>query len=302
LNNKLVLVLLTAALSGCANFRAVSEFAQQTSKVTGVVRAEFVQLDSLCKEQAELTIVVNNITDDQPLKTCQAYKATQGRLAVVTLDVLDDYAKALLALADDKAFDLTSDIDTVGSKVKALKDGAGNALVSSAEVTALTKIVEVLADIVTEAKREAAVKRLVQERTNLQTTGRILRSFFVADPTAPPGRAKAPYTNLVALSSDSLNSSERVLKSKPFQAAEPIRTVELLRGLQGRKAQLQARTGTAAGKVPVSIVAAIDAWLLALDEFSDTALKPDPKQFLDRIKQLRTKANAARDALQAANN
>lgn len=301
MNLRIALALLSVTLAGCANFRAVSEFAQQTSKVTGVVRAEFVQLDVLCKEQAELSIVINDIKDEQPLKTCQAYRATQGRLAVVTLDVLDGYAQALGALADKRNFDLSADIDTLGGQVQSLRDGAGNPVVSPAEVTALTKIVEVLADIVTEARREAAVKRLVQEKPDLVVTGRILRSFFVVDPSAPPGRAKAPYTNLVGLAVDDLNSSERILRSKPFQAAEPIRTVELLRGMRSRKAQLEMRSGSSAEKVPVAIVAAIDAWLHALDEFSDRALKPDPKEFIDRIKDVRSKANAARDALRAAN-
>jgi hypothetical protein len=301
LKTELALTLLAVALSGCANFHAVSAFAQQTSKVTGVVRAELSQLDAFCREQAELTVVVNNITDDGPLKSCQSYEATQGRLAAVTLDVLDDYAKALNGLADDKSFDLDSDLDAVGSKLQSLKDRSGNTLASASEVTALTKVVEVLAEIATERRREAAVKRLVQERKNLVITGQILRSFFVDDPNAPPGRTKAPYANLAGLTTESFNSAEKMLKSKPFQTAEPIRTVELLRGMQTRRAQLEMRTGPSA-TVPVAIAAAIDAWLRTLDEFTEDALKPEPKELLGRIKDVRSKANAAREALQAVNN
>jgi hypothetical protein len=112
LNPKFAIGLLTVLVCGSANFKAVSQFAQQTANVQDVVRTEFVQLDALCKEQAELDIVVTNVPDDSPLKTCQNYKAAQGRLAVVTLDVLNDYAKAFGGLADNKAFDLTSDIET----------------------------------------------------------------------------------------------------------------------------------------------------------------------------------------------
>src|SRR5450631_1315877 len=112
----LALTVLVFLLSGCADFKAVSEFAQQTTKVTGTVRAEFAQLDAICRDQAELTIVVNNIQDDGPLKTCDDYEASQGRLATVTLDVLENYAKTLAKLADDNAYDATADIDKVSAK------------------------------------------------------------------------------------------------------------------------------------------------------------------------------------------
>lgn len=302
LKTSFAIVLLAVGASGCANFKAVSEFAQQTTRVTGVVRAEFVEIDTICRDQAELTIVVNDLPDEGPLQSCRSYKATQGSLATVTLDVLDDYAKVLAGLADDKTFDLSSDIDTVGSKAKALKDRSGNALVSSAEATALTRIVEILAGIATERRRKAAVQRLVDEKPNLAITGKILRSFFVRDPNAPPGRAQAPYTNLVGLTSDALVSSERMLGSKAFRTAEPLRSVELSRALRARKAQLEARTGTAPDKVPVAIASAIDAWLAALETFSADAFEPDAKELVQQLKNVRSKANAAKEALQAANN
>ena len=290
------------ALGGCANFKAVSEFAQQTTKVTSIVKTEFADLDLLCREQAELTIVVNNIADDGPLKTCASYKASQGRLASVTVDVLDNYGRALLALADNRNFDLSSNIDSLGGKVQALKDGAGNSLVSATEVAALTKVVQLIADIVTEAKREAAIKRMVQEKDSLATTGRILKSYFVQNPQAPPARARPPYVNQAGLISDSFAGTERKLKSGAFQTAEPIRTVELLRASRGRQNVLAKRTASGPESVPGSVAAAIDAWLLALDRFTDDALKPDPKEFLDRIKELRAKIAAARDAIEAAGN
>lgn len=299
---KIALVLILSTLTGCANFKAASEFAKQTSLVTGVVRDEFGQLDAMCRHQAELTIVVNNITDDGPLKSCLEYQAAQGRLAVVTLDVLDDYANALAGLANNNEFELKSDIDAVGAKVKGLQDGDGRALVSTSEVTVLTSLVATLADVATEGKRESAVRRLIAEKANLQATGLILRSFFVADPQAPPGRVKAPYFNMVGLAGDSLASTEQMLASKPFQSAEPIRTVELLRTLRVRKARLAERTGGGAGKVPLAIAAAIDAWLEALDRFSADALKPEPKELLNKLKDLRTKAGLAKAALQSNQN
>jgi hypothetical protein len=115
--------LFASLVGGCANFEAVSEFSRETNKLTETLRTEFVQLDSLCAKQAELVIVVNNIQDDGPLKDCEQYQAAQGRLAGVTVDVLDNYARALAALADNKAFDLSCDLKGVASELTGLKPG-----------------------------------------------------------------------------------------------------------------------------------------------------------------------------------
>lgn len=288
-----------AFLSGCANFHAVSDFSQRTTQVTSVVRSEFTQLDAMCRDQAELTIVINNIQDEGPLQACKSYRDSQGRLAAVTLDVLDDYARALAALSNDSSFDISSDIDALGGQIQGLHDASGNSLVNADEVGALTKLVGIIADVATQARRKAAVERLVSEKQDLQVTGRILRSFFVRDPAAPPGRAAAPYANLVALTADSLRFSSSTLSAPQFRSAEPIRSVELLRASQTRRKQLEARQGTGADKVPASIAAAIDAWLAALDTFERDAFRPDSRQLIDQLQDIRKKANAAKAALDA---
>lgn len=287
------------ALGGCANFRAVSAFATQTSAMTGLVRDEFVELDTLCRSQAELSIVLNNITDEAPLRDCESFKASQGRLAAVTLDVLDDYANTLSALANNKSFDMTLDAGAVRSRTLRLKGEGGKAVAGNAELTALRRLVETLADIQTQGDRKAAVQRLIDETPNLALTGKILRSFFVQDGPAAGAPSSAPYANLVGLSLEALNSSERMLRSKAFQTAEPIRTMELLRTLRTQKMLLLQRSGTAPDRIPVAIASAIDAWLEALDRFSTDAFKPDARQLMDQLKVLRARARDAKAALQS---
>jgi hypothetical protein len=299
MNTRWLALLALAILGGCANFHAVSDFSQRTTQVTSVVRSEFTQLDAICRDQAELTIVVNNLKDEGPLEACKSYRDSQGRLAAVTLDVLDDYARALAALADDSSFDISSDIDGLGGQIQGLHDASGKSLVNAAEVGALTKLVSIIADVATQHQRKAAVERLVAEKQDLQTTGRILRSFFVRDPAAPPSRAEAPYTNLVALTADSLRFSTSTLSTPQFRSAEPLRSVELLRASQSRRKQLEARQGTTADKVPAIMAAAIDAWLAALDTFERDAFRPDSKQLIDQLKDARKKANDAKAALDA---
>ena len=287
-------------LGGCANFQAVSDFSRSTTQMTSVVRSEFANLDALCVDQAELTIVVNDVRDEGPLNACRSYRDAQGRLAALTLDVLDDYALALAALANNSTFDVKSDVESLGSRLQGLHDASGRSLVNSAEVGALTKLVSIIADVATQAQRKAAVERLAAEKNDLATSGKILRSFFVRDPAAPPGRAEAPYTNLVALTADSLRFSTSTLSSPQFRKAEPVRSLELLRASESRRRQLDARQG-ACGSVPTRIAATIDAWLAALDTFERDAFRPDSKQLIDELKDIRKKAGDAKEALNALN-
>jgi hypothetical protein len=312
---RLLTVVAIVCLSGCANFKAVSEFAGQTTKMTSVVKDEFTLMGNHCSQQASVVAAVNNIRDDGPFKDCERYGRAQGELASLTVSVLDGYAKALTGLADDKSFDLSPDIKNISGKLQGLKDSGGNALVDAKELGAITKVVDLLVDLWTSAKREEAVRRMVAEAPNLEIIGNVLKSFFVETPGAPLGRAKAPYTNLVAIASSSVASTEVALNGPALRTAEPIRTFELWKDMQARKVFLVNRGAkfdanlAASGPrldptpptplVQAQIVSAIDAWLAALDAFSTDALKPDPKVLLDRLKVLRDKAAAARAAIES---
>ena len=284
-------------LPGCASVKAASAFATQTSRLTTVVKTEFAQLDALCTEQAVMNIVIANRSDDAPLDSCKQYKAAQGRLAGLTLAVLDGYGKALSSLADDKAFDLSSDVRNIGSKLQGLADKDGQALLNATQAGALTRLASVLLDVAASAQRSAALERMVQEAPNLRITGHLLKSFFVAANDAPARRVNAPYANLLTIIAGAATSSERLLAGPALRTAEPIRTAELLRTIRGHKLLLQPRSDGGPGSVPGKIAAAIDAWQSALDTFSTDALKPDPRVLFSRLKQLQDAASVAQDAV-----
>ena len=284
-----------AALTGCANYHEVGEFAGQTSAMTGVVRSEFVELDALCRQQAETVIVVNDIGDDRALAQCDRYRRSQSRFAALTIDVLDAYAAGLSSLADDKPFDLTPDIKTVGGKVRALKDASGDALVTSAEATAVTRIADLLVTVFAAQKRDDAVRTMIAAAPDLETMGRTLKAFFVG-PSTPPG-ARPPYVNFVAIISSSTTSTQMALDSQPMRKAEPIRTAELSRELKVRQKLLDQRSSNTPEAVPTRIAAAIDAWLAAVDRFEVDGLKFDGRELADRLKTLRNATRTAKAAV-----
>jgi hypothetical protein len=287
-------VLLSLALGACANFDAVSGFASETSQLTRAAKNEFTQLDTLCTRQAEIVIVANRIADDGPLKDCRGHKAAHGRLADTTVAVLDDFAKALAALAQNRSFDLSKDVKAVGKQLAALKDKDGQPLVGKRETTALVRIAEVLAGVAASREREAAVRRLAEEKDNLAICAAVLRSYFVAPAGAS---ARAPHANLVALAGAQVDSTQRLLRGPALRGAEPIRSYELERELEAHRRAIARRAGP--GGVAPAMAAAIDAWLLALDRFAVEALSRDPKLLYERLADLHDKIAAAEDALQA---
>jgi hypothetical protein len=280
----------TIGLTGCANYRAVSDFADDTTSMTGVVRKEFTELETLCVQQAQVVLVVNNIDDDQALAQCEAYKRTQGQFAAITVEVLDNYADALKALANDRSFDVKPSVKSVGTKLGGLKDRDGNAFIPANDVDAVTKIAGILVEIAATVKRDEAVQRMMQAAPDLATMGRSLKAFFV---TSPGATTKAPYVNFVTVIDGSATSTQRILSSSPMRKAEPIRTAELLRDLRVRKAALKPRVDDV---LPTKIGDAIDAWLAALDQFAKDGKKPDSQELIDRFKRLRDATRIAQDA------
>lgn len=207
--------------------------------------------------------------------------------------MLDDYAQALSALADDRAFDVSKEVQGVGRQVAGLKDGAGKALLNGKEVAALTKIAEVLVNLAASREREAAVRRLAAEEENLAVLGGLLRSFFVA----PAGTARAPYANLVSLAASELDSTQALLRGPAMSKAEPIRSFELVRELETRRSLIARRADPGPDGVAQQMAGAIDAWLAALDRFGDEALSRDPRLLYERLKALREKTAEVREAL-----
>ena len=51
---RVLMCALLLGLSGCADFKVAAEFGRQTTKMTGVVKDEFAQMEAQCRAQAEL--------------------------------------------------------------------------------------------------------------------------------------------------------------------------------------------------------------------------------------------------------
>ncbi len=292
-----VLIAVVAILSGCANFRAVSEFGKQTTTMTAVVKDELDEMDALCVRQAELAIVVNNLPNDGPLDQCLRSRRAQGEFANLTIVVLDGYADKLIALGDDKPFDVSPEVKTVGTRVRSLKDRSGDTVIHTREADALTGVAGVIANVLSTSRRKDAIEEMQAVTPDLYVVGTSLRSFFVAPADAAKNAPRSPYANLVAVISASGSSTQAVVDNRQMRLAEPIRTAELSREMRARQKQLARRSAVGADSIPGKVVAAIDAWLAALQEFSTDAMKPDARGLVDRLKALRDAVRVAKSAV-----
>jgi hypothetical protein len=288
-----------ALLTGCANYQAVAEFGTESQKLSSTVSGEFGQLETICRQLADLRMVTDNIADDapgSPVKRCDSVAQAQGRLAQVTTEVLDSYGRALLALADDKALDLSSDIKSTTAKLGSLQTSGGSAPVDAKQVGAISSILVLLADVVTQAKREEGVRRLAAAKPDVVTNAQLMRSFFTR-PSSSASIAKSPYENYVFLLSERLADAQSALTETVIAKNEPLRSRELARGLKPTEAMIKQRQAGTDGGTGAKIVAAIDAWIQAADTFERDALRSNAQQLYVQLKDLRGKVIDARDSL-----
>jgi hypothetical protein len=290
-------------LNGCANYKAITSFAGETTEMTGAVRQEIQQVAKLCHDAADVRLLLaeSSATGDVEAakalkKSCELTGDATVQFQEVTVDTLDLYAKTLLAMVDDRQFEVRRSIQGTTKKLAALKGRDGNALVSEPKLKAVTNVLTLLAEVVVQAEREEGIRRLTAAGPDLVANARILRSFFADPPRQSDYDGWLTTTALI-----SRGSEISIGLGKPMALAEPIRTAELRRQialtgkvLEGR----QAKPGKP-GEVPGKIVAAIDAWIASVPVFQQDALKRDPRALMDTLKEFRQKNLEARDAVEA---
>jgi len=296
-------LLVALALGGCANYRAVTAFADETTAMTGAVRQEIRQVARLCTEAADVRLLLAEATPTGDVeaarllaKSCLLTGDALVPFQEVTVDTLDLYARTLLALVDDRQFEVRGAIQGTTKKLAALTDKEGKALVSAPKLAAVGGVLGLLAQASTETDRQEGIRRLVAAGPELVHNARILRAFFIGD--AGP----ADYERWLATTGRISRGSEiGIALGKPLAVAEPIRTAELRRQIAATQQQLEARAprGGGPGDVPAKIVAAIDAWMAAVPVFQQEALKPDSHALRTRLEAFRTKTVEAREAIEA---
>src|ERR1035437_2418259 len=277
--------LLMLALGACANFGAVKEFSQETEKLTLATGTELAFVSQHCAKVADARRVVEGVAVQGA--NCDKLQGAVGEMTLNTNVVLVTYAKTLHALADGSNFDYSANLTKTKASLAGLKDKSGASLIDKNVIDAPTAVADLLLKIATESQRREAVRRLVEQRPSLRVVATSLRTFFVVP---------CPRTSSYGLQ---LNEDDQGLKDLQASLSslgrmEPIRAREWQDDVQARRKSIEKRVN---GDVASRLGAAIDAWLNALDVFSEKAFEPDFKEWRDQFNALKEKTTAAATAV-----
>jgi len=286
----LLLAVLSLALGGCANFRVVGDFAQATKEVTGPIRDELAFITATCVRQAELRSGLEMDDEFARIAQCRGTDRVLQALQRETVNVIDLYASALLALVDDRKYDVSDDIDKAGRKLAALKTRNDAALVTTSQARAVAGVLDLVADAWLRQSREDGIRTLVAAAPEVAALGRSLDRFF----TVPEG--PSPYAELVRLTQAEARAVDALLRSEVVLRSEPLRAAELRLAQWKLRQALRQRAATDGSSVGALLSQSLRAWVDSVPEFATDALKADPQALRLRLKQLREKAQAASDA------
>lgn len=291
---KYLLAALVLGLSGCANYKVVTDFAQGTKQVIAPVRDEVKFITATCVQEAGLRSGFEGDAEFKRIGECDGTDQILQALLHETVEVMDLYASALLALVDDTQFDLSADIEATTSKLAKIKTKSGISPVSEAQAGALSKILSLVADALLQREREKGIKMLVDASPELAGVGKTLSSFFKS-----PTGGDAPYAKLVRLTQAEADAVNAALKSQFIANADPIRAAELRLDQWKVNQELTKRTQVGPSNVGTLTAEALDAWVESVPVFREQALTPDPVALYKRINVFRAKAIEARNAAKA---
>jgi len=292
-----LLAAMALGLGGCANFTTVKNFAHATKQVAAPVRGELAFITETCVQEAGLRSGFEGDAEFKRIGECRGTDQLLQALQQQTVGVMDLYADALLALADDdKKLDLSADIDATTKKLSALKTRNGSTVVSEAQAGALSKILSLIADAWVQREREKGIRILVEASPDLAGVGQSLSGFFKTG----AGGGAAPYARLVNLTKAEADAVNAALQSPAIVNAEPLRAAELRLDQWKVNKALRDRTQPGPSNVGTLMAQALDAWVESVPQFKEDAFKPEPLALFDRIKAFRDKAIEAKTAAEAA--
>ncbi|KUG24649.1 hypothetical protein ASZ90_005523 [hydrocarbon metagenome] len=166
----LLLIFLTA---GCANLKAVRDYASESAKLSAYTELTTRFRDTYEREQPYLFGEAERLAKENDKRRKAAYEDLIKIHQRVSL-----YMQTLASLAGENAFDLSKEIDSLAGGIKAYPDFG----INSKQVDAVAGIATVVAQWITSAYQESAVRDMVKEgnepiQTTLQGMEALVRCF-----------------------------------------------------------------------------------------------------------------------------
>jgi len=150
----LSVLLLTLCLSSCVNLKGVRDYANESAKLSAYTELTTRFRDTYQREQPYLFGEADRIAKENDKRRRAAYGdllKIQQRVAL--------YMQTLAKLAGENTFDLSDEIDSLATGIKAYPDLG----ISDKHVNAVSNISKVIVRWVTTAYQEQAVRNMIRE-------------------------------------------------------------------------------------------------------------------------------------------
>lgn len=155
-------LILVFVLTGCANLKAVRDYAGESAKLSAYTELTTRFRDTYEREQPYLFGEADQLARESDKRRKDAYEDLMKIHQRVSL-----YMQTLATLAGENAFDLSKEIDSLTGGIKAYPDFG----IDSKHADAISNIAKVIAKWITSAYQERAVREMVKEGNEpLQTT------------------------------------------------------------------------------------------------------------------------------------
>jgi len=149
-------------MAGCANLKAVRDYASESAKLSEYTELTTRFRDTYDREQPYLFGEADRLAQENDKRRKAAYEDLIKIHQRVSL-----YMQTLATLAGENAFDLSKEIDSLAGGIKAYPDFG----INSKQVDAVASIAKVVAKWITSAYQERAVRDMVKEGNEpIQTT------------------------------------------------------------------------------------------------------------------------------------
>jgi len=155
-------LLLIFIVAGCANLKAVRDYASESAKLSAYTELTTRFRDTYEREQPYLFGEADRLAQDNDKRRKAAYEDLMKIHQRVSL-----YMQTLATMAGESAFDLSKEVDSLAGGIKAYPDFG----INSKHVDAVSGIAKVVAKWITSAYQERALRDMVKEGNEpLQTT------------------------------------------------------------------------------------------------------------------------------------
>ncbi|TAN74101.1 MAG: hypothetical protein EPN14_09405 [Gallionella sp.] len=155
-------LLLTLALVGCANLKEVRDYAGESARLSAYMELTARFRDTYYREQPYLSGEPDRLAQDNDKRRKAAYEDLLKIHQRASL-----YMQTLATLAGEDTFDISKEVDSLASGIKAYPDFG----INEKHVDAISNIAKVITKWMTSSYQERAVHNMVKEGdAPLQTT------------------------------------------------------------------------------------------------------------------------------------